>query len=117
MTRTDFERIVDRTLGELPPDIVAEIDNLTVVVEDRPTLEQDPHGHGILGLYEGVSLAERGTGYFGTLPDRISIFVNAHLALGLERAGTEAEIRTTVLPEIGHHLGTDDHRLHELGWA
>ena len=117
MTRADFERIVDRTLEELPDDVAAEIDNLTVVVEDRPTGEQDPEHHGILGLYEGVSLAERGAGYFGAMPDRISIFMNAHRALGLDRAATEAEIRTTVLHEIGHHIGMDEARLHELGWA
>ena len=117
MTRTDFEQVVDATLAELPPDIAAQIDNLIVVVEDRPSSDQDPTGDGLLGLYEGVSLAERGIDYFGALPDRISVFISGHLALGLDHAGTRAEIRTTVLHEIGHHLGIDEQRLHELGWA
>ena len=25
-------------------------------------------------------------------------------------------VRTTVVHEVGHHFGIDDHRLHELGW-
>ena len=117
MNRADFERVVDVTLDELPPSVAAEIDNLTVVVEAHPTREQAQHGRALLGLYEGVSLADRGIGYFGALPDRISIFMDAHLALRLGKAATEREVRKTVLHEIGHHLGMDEARLHELGWA
>ena len=116
MTRDDFERVVEATLEQLPDDIAAQIDNMIVVVEQRPTSEQDPGGDGLLGLYEGVSLAERGFGYYGAMPDRISVFMASHLALGLGVKETEGEVRKTVLHEIGHHLGIDDARLHELGW-
>jgi predicted Zn-dependent protease with MMP-like domain len=51
------------------------------------------------------------------LPDRIVIFRQPHLALGLEEPDLEQEIRATVLHEIAHHLGIDDERLHELGWG
>ncbi len=115
MTRTEFEELVDAALGELPPDIAAKIDNVAVVVEDRPSREQAPHGT-LLGLYEGVSLAERGIDYFGVMPDRITIFMKPHLAMGLSEEDLRAEIRTTVLHEMAHHLGIDDDRLHELGW-
>jgi predicted Zn-dependent protease with MMP-like domain len=27
------------------------------------------------------------------------------------------EIRVTVMHEFGHHVGLDEDRLHELGWA
>ena len=116
MNRAAFERVVEDALAELPADIAAAIDNLIVVVEDAPTPEQDPTGDGLLGLYEGVSLLERGNDYFGVLPDMITIFKDAHLALGLSPDALRAEIRTTVLHEVAHHLGIDDHRLHELGW-
>ena len=111
MTRKDFEAIVDRILEELPTYIAAQLDNLVIVVEDRDSEDQD-----LLGLYEGMSLLDRGLDYAGVLPDRISIFMNTHLALGLDRADTVAEIRRTVLHEIAHHLGIDDRRLHQLGW-
>ena len=117
LTRADFEGAVERALAEVPAEIADQIDNLTVVVEAHPTPDQDPDGEGLLGLYEGVSLADRGIDYYGALPDRISIFMRGHLALGLDRAETLAEVRTTLLHEIGHHLGIDDDRLHELGWA
>jgi predicted Zn-dependent protease with MMP-like domain len=44
------------------------------------------------------------------------IFYRPHLALGLSDEELRAEIRKTVLHELGHHLGIDDERLAELGW-
>ena len=111
-----MERIVEETLEDLPDWVVERIENLTVVVDEWPSAEQDPGGGGLLGLYEGVSLKDRGVDYFGVTPDRITVFRGPHLAMGLDRDGTEAEIRRTVLHELGHHLGIDDERLHEIGW-
>ncbi len=112
MTRREFEQVVDRTLEELPPWVLEKIDNLLVVVEEEPSAELGE----VLGVFEGVALNERDD-YFGVLPDRIVIFRQQHLALGLDREGLEAEIRKTVLHELGHHLGIGDARLDELGWA
>lgn len=117
MNIAEFEREVDRVLAGLPQWIRDELDNVYVVVERRPTREQDPTGDGLLGIYEGVSLAERGFDYFGVAPDRIVVFYEPHRALGLEGEELRDEIRTTVLHELGHHLGLSDERLHELGWA
>jgi predicted Zn-dependent protease with MMP-like domain len=116
MDRRRFEEIVDRALAELPAEVVASVDNLHVVVQEWPTRDQDPDGEGLLGLYEGVSLAERGVDYFGVAPDRIVIFRGPHLALDLDDDELRAEVRATVLHEVAHHLGIDDRRLHELGW-
>lgn len=111
MRRHQFEQEVDRVLEALPQWVIDEIDNLVVVVEDRPTEDQGD----VLGIYEGVSLAERGD-YFGVLPDRIVIFYGPHIELGLRDDELRSEIRKTVLHEIAHHLGIDDARLTELGW-
>lgn len=116
MRRAEFERVVDEATESLPEWVVEQLENVHVVVEDWPSRDQDPDGSGLLGIYEGVSLLERGVDYSGFLPDRIVVFMGPHLRLGLDKSDLRAEIRTTVLHEIAHHLGIDDQRLHELGW-
>lgn len=111
MRKRDFERIVDAAIEGLPGWVVDKIDNLIVVVEDHPP----PELGDVLGVYEGVALSER-EDYFGAMPDRIVIFRQPHLVMNLDPPELEAEIRKTVLHELGHHLGIDDERLTELGW-
>jgi predicted Zn-dependent protease with MMP-like domain len=112
VTRAEFDAAVDRALESLPGWVMERVDNLLVVVEDWPTEEQGD----VLGIYEGVSLPERAADYWGALPDRIIVFRQPHLELGLSDEGLEEEIRKTVLHELAHHLGIDDNRLEELGW-
>lgn len=102
---------MDNVLESLPDWVLTEIDNLVVVVEDSPSPEQGD----ILGIYEGVSLADR-IDYYGVMPDRIVIFYRPHLEMELDDEDLRSEIRKTVLHEVGHHLGIDDERLAELGW-
>jgi len=108
---------VDSVLASLPPWVVARMDNVVIVVERRPLKMQNPDGGTLLGLYEGVSLAERGVDYYAVTPDRITVFYEAHMALGLSDELLRSEIRTTVLHELGHHIGIDDDRLDEIGWS
>ena len=118
MTREEFERLVDEALEDLPPWVVEAVDNLTVVVEDWPTPQQDArYGEGtLLGLYEGVNLHDRAGHYSGVAPDRITIFMGPHLSLRLPPSRLRRQIRKTVLHEMAHHLGIDDERLHEIGY-
>lgn len=111
MRRREFEMIVDRVLEDLPDWVIERVDNLHVVVEDAPGEDLGD----VLGVYEGVSLPERGD-YWGALPDRIVIFYRPHIEMGLSDPELEDEIRRTVLHELAHHLGIDDARLVELGW-
>lgn len=116
MNIATFEAVVDRVVEELPSWVTDQMDNVSIIVESRPTRSQDPSAQGILGIYEGVPLSERGFDYFGVTPDRIVIFYSPHFALQLDDTALSEEIRTTVLHEIGHHLGLTEERLHELGW-
>jgi len=116
MRRDEFEQVVDEAIESLPPWVLQRADNVRIVVEEWPSRDQDPEGTGLLGIYEGVSLLERGFDYSGFMPDRIVIFMGPHLRLGLSRDELRDEIRATVLHEVAHHLGIDDERLHELGW-
>jgi predicted Zn-dependent protease with MMP-like domain len=109
----DFEALVAAALDEIPAELGREIENVAVVVEDWP-----PRGSRLLGLYEGVPLTKRGPmGYAGVMPDRITIYRGPLCARARDAADLAAQVRVTVLHEIGHYFGLDDHRLRELGWA
>ena len=123
VSRDEFERMVGDALDEIPDALATEMQNVAVVVEDWPTHAQldaaaVSRGGTLLGLYEGVPLTERGPlSYSGVAPDRITIF-RGPLARRARDADTlAAQVRVTVLHEVGHYFGMDDERLRELGWA
>lgn len=117
MRREEFESVVDEVLEGLPEWALERIDNLRVVVEEWPTDEQDPGDDGLLGLYDGIALPERGLDYVDVMPDTIWIFRQPHLALDLEGDALREEIRRTVLHELAHYFGLDDDYLDEIGWG
>jgi predicted Zn-dependent protease with MMP-like domain len=118
MSPDDFEAAVTAALGLIPPKLAAAMDNVAVFVEDDyvPGPGEDPDTV-LLGLYEGVPLTERDSWWdAGSLPDRITIFRQPILDICLSREEVIQEVAVTVVHEIAHHFGIDDHRLHELGW-
>jgi predicted Zn-dependent protease with MMP-like domain len=111
--RAAFEELVSEALDRIPPELMAFMDNVVVVVEDDAP-DDDP---GLLGLYQGVPLTERGGNYFGALPDQITIYRNPTLAMCEDLDDVAEEVEITVVHEIAHHFGIGDDRLHELGYA
>jgi predicted Zn-dependent protease with MMP-like domain len=111
MSRERFEELVSEALDEVPAELLQHMDNVVVLVEDEPP---EP---GLLGLYEGFALTERGWDYGGALPDRIFIYRNPTLAMCETEEDVIDEVAVTVVHEIAHHFGIDDARLHELGWS
>ncbi len=105
-----FEELVDDALDGLPEEVVAMLDNVAVLVSDgRPD--------GPLGLYEGTPLTARGQYGYLDLPDRVTIFRLPLCRMATDEAHLVREVRVTVVHELGHHLGIDDRRLHELGYG
>ena len=116
----DFYELVEQALEGLPPELSELLDNVAIVVDDwpdysTPLVAGDP-GDTLYGLYEGVPLTERGAGYYGMLPDKITIF-RGPLERDFRRVELEEQIRITVVHEIAHHFGIADEPLHELGWG
>lgn len=115
----DFYELVERALDGLPPELAELLDNVAIVVDDWPDLSSPlvPEGEDSLyGLYEGVPLTERGSGYYGILPDKITIF-QGPLERDFWEDELEEQIRITVVHEVAHHFGFDEDRLEELGWG
>ena len=105
-----FEAMVSEALDGLPDALGELMSNVAVTVE---------HGEGppgLLGLYQGIPLTRRTTSYAGVLPDRITIYRRAISAISRNDAEVVAQVRRTVVHEIGHHFGIGDARLREMGW-
>jgi predicted Zn-dependent protease with MMP-like domain len=121
VSRSEFERMVGDALDEIPDALAKELENVAVMVEDWPSaaqLARLPQGSTLLGLYEGVPLTKRGPlSYNGVSPDRITIFQGTISRRARDLDALAAQVRITVLHEVGHYFGMDDARLHELGWA
>jgi len=85
--------------------------NVAIVVDEEP-----PYGQPLLGLYQGVPLTRRGSGYVGALPDKITVYRGPLERLYGHDADTlRREIRHVVVHEVAHHFGISDERLRELG--
>src|SRR4030081_1552646 len=100
-----FEEMVASALDGLPERLGRLMSNVAVTVE---------HGAGppgLLGLYQGVPLTSRTTGYAGVLPDRITIYRKAICAICQSEQEVTDQVRRTVIHEIAHHFGIDDRRL------
>jgi predicted Zn-dependent protease with MMP-like domain len=115
-----FEELVAEALDSLPPDIQEKLENVEVVVEWRPSPAQMRRmglgpGQTLFGLYEGVPLTARTSGYNLVLPDKITIFRQPIETYCRTDEQVRQTVRRTVLHELAHHFGISDDRLRELG--
>ena len=118
LSRTCFERTVLEIADLLPSGIKESLDNVQILVRAWPSHEQLSTAglderHDLLGLYEGIPRIERGN-YNLSLPDVIWLFQRPLESLCEDYWQLRAEIRMTMLHEIGHHLGWDDQQLEAL---
>ena len=115
-----FEQLVAKAIESLPEEIIERLENIDIVVADKPTPEQRRYedigrGELLLGLYEGVPLTKRTYGYTGVVPDKITIFQQPIESVCKNDNQIVEEVQRVVRHEIAHHFGIDDDRLEELG--
>ena len=117
--RETFEELVRQAVATLPEEITERMSNVDVEVQEQPTERQlrslgVPSGRTLLGLYQGIPLTRRTSGYNLVSPDRIIIFQRP---LELTSRGDDdlvKRVRDTVVHEIAHHFGISDERLQEM---
>jgi predicted Zn-dependent protease with MMP-like domain len=119
MERERFEQLVAEAIDSLPDDFRRKMDNVAVVVEDLPSPRDErrfARGRLLLGLYQGQPLTRRSSSYAMAFPDKITIYQANIEALCRTEDEIRRQVRKTVLHEIAHHFGIDDHRLRDLGY-
>ena len=121
MTESEFEQLVVDVLDSLPESLLNVLDNVDVVIEPEPTRAQ-LNSVGItrgslFGLYEGIPLTMRDSGYSIVAPDKITIFQRVIEGACNSDEEIADQVRTTVIHEVAHHFGIDEDKLEELGWS
>ncbi len=121
LKRRDLENMIEEAVLAMPEKVRNRIGNVAIVIERRPTAEQDECGEGtegeagdLLGLFEGLSIIEQGGDTSGCLPGKITLFSEAIC----DEAGCQEEVprvvRETVWHEIAHYFGFDEEDAYRL---
>lgn len=115
-----FESLVVQALEELPAFFKDRLQNIEVLIADRPTEEElEEAGLGsdelLLGLYQGIPLTERTSDYSLVLPDTITLYRECIAEVCDTPEEIMREVQQTVKHEIAHYFGISDERLQELG--
>ena len=114
-----FDALITRAMDELPQEYIKGLDNVAIVQADEPTQEQAikmklDHNHLLLGLYEGIPLTQRGSGYTFVLPDKITLFKHAIMRITNTEEEFFEQIKRTLWHEIAHFYGLDHARIDEI---
>ena len=122
LTEEEFGELVDEAIESLPEQFEQYMENVVVEVAPLPTakmLQSVPGRPGtlLLGLYEGVPLTRKSVSAPYELPQRIYLFQRNIEAVCRTRRQIVAQVRKTVLHEVGHHFGMTEDDLHEMGYG
>jgi predicted Zn-dependent protease with MMP-like domain len=115
-----FESLVVQALKALPAFFKVRLENIEVLITDRPTEEElaeaglEPD-ELVLGLYQGIPLTERTSDYGLVLPDTITLYRQCIAEVCDTPEDVVREVQQTVKHEIAHYFGISDERLEELG--
>jgi predicted Zn-dependent protease with MMP-like domain len=122
LTDDAFEAVVDDAIRSIPEGFNRYLEEIVVDVEDMPdeaTCDdlglRDPRS--LLGLYRGTPLTGRHVDAPYRYPERIVIYQRNIERVCRTRRQMVAQIRKTVLHEIGHHFGLNEQQLRELGYG
>jgi Flp pilus assembly protein TadD len=121
LSAVDFRAEVDRAIAELPGELATLLPGVSIEVSDVPRLDDllavdPPFSPTILGLYRGLPLGvdePDGAGHDNAgnapVPPRAVVLYRKNLGRAVRtRAELDAQIRRTLLHEIGHLQGLDE---------
>ena len=122
MNHAEIRKEVASVLNRLPKQFRKGLQNIEIVVKERPTRDLllsvglDPRHDTLYGLYQGIPLPDRSALFPPILPDKITIFSEPLLRDFSDPEDLREQIRTTVPHEIAHYFGFDDNEIDKLGY-
>lgn len=136
--RERFDGLVEEAIDALPESLREKLEEVPLIVEDRPGgalldelvalwgLEEgetpESFAGELCGLHTGIALTERSVEQEAALPDEIRLFRDGIVSLAGGWDQPEAddavyeEIMITLLHEMGHHFGLGEEDLADLGY-
>jgi predicted Zn-dependent protease with MMP-like domain len=118
----EIRKEVARVIERLPRRFRSRLENVAIVVEDRPepdlllSVGLDPRRDTLYGLYQGTPLPDRSALYPPVLPDKITIFSEPLLRDFSDPEVLREQLRMTLLHEIAHYFGFDEDEIEKLGY-
>ena len=114
-----FDAMITKAMDELPQQYIVGLNNVVIVYEDEPTSEQRRRQNlqawqTLFGLYEGIPLTRRGSGYNMVLPDKITLFKLPLQNASANIADLQEHIKRTLWHEIAHYYGLGHDRIQQL---
>lgn len=106
----DFNKLITKAMDELPQKYIKGLDNVVITFADEPDEHQRQKSHLgghslLLGLYEGIPLTQRGSGYTFVLPDKITLFKNSLIAIVSSPEELYQQVKRTLWHEMAHYYG------------
>lgn len=122
MEQEEFVRIAEEEYEALPGFFKTRIENLRIIVEDLPGPDlvrqaRVPSPYGLLGLYQGVPLKHRNTGYgmYPVVPDTITLF-KRNIEAVTDPSRVRDKIREVLIHEIAHYFGMTEQQIRQAGY-
>jgi predicted Zn-dependent protease with MMP-like domain len=120
-----FEKLVLEAerdvLAQLPSDLQEDARQVVLEIEDQPAPEiladLGDGMYSLFGLYQGVPLIRRRPDTVLLQPDRITLYrrpIASHARTEIE---LKAQIRKTIIHELGHYFGFSEAELEARGWG
>jgi predicted Zn-dependent protease with MMP-like domain len=116
LSATEFEKLVEEGLLQVPEKFREKIKNVAILIEDEPSSklrkeEGLADNETLLGLYHGVPQTARGDiyGIGMTLPDTITLFqIPIEQEAGNDPERIKQVVADTIWHEVGHYFGLDE---------
>lgn len=119
LTREQFEQLVTEALAELPARYRELLENVAIIVEDRPHSErrrarkQEAEETLLLGQFVGIPRTKKSVFEPGP-PDRVILYQKNLEAICASQEEIREQVRLTVLHELGHYFGLKEDELEHL---
>lgn len=109
-----FDEIVASAWEKIPRRFKEEMENLSIVIEPKPNLEQMARLRVkgfLLGLFEGVPKTGWGQATLGVQPGKITVFRESILLCVTNEMELRNKIQEVLMHEIGHYFGYNEEAL------